>query len=421
MALTLDFNLHEKQRQVFVSPARFKVCSAGRRFGKSWLAAVKLITKALNSPHVNAKVWYIAPTFSQAEDIMWDILLEVGKDVIVNKWKNKLTVEVANGVRITLKGADKPDSLVGSGLWYCVLDEFADMKPEVWEQSIRPALADHKGGALFIGTPEGLNHFYELWKMGQDPERTQWESWQFNSIDNPIIGEEELMEAARDMSKEMFQQEFEASFTSGGGSDLKQSDIIYLPQSPMQGRIYIAVDPAGFGGKDVLNKSKLKKLDEHAIAVCEVSESGWFVKDMIHGRWGIRETSLQIVRAVQRYRPAGVGIEGGALRNALGPYLEDQMKRLQVYFTPTNLTHGGNKKQDRIMWALQGRLQNGRLFFKEDAPWIRAVTEQMDQFPNPMAHDDLLDALAYIDQLAGVAYNIDSIAVDEENYDDIYY
>jgi predicted phage terminase large subunit-like protein len=352
---------------------------------------------------------------------MWDILLTVGKDVIVKAWKNKLTVQLANGAKIVLKGADKPDTLVGSGLWYCVMDEFADQKPEVWEQSIRPALADHKGGALFIGTPEGLNHFYDLWKMGQDPERTQWASFQFNSIDNPIIGEEELTEAAKDMSQEMFEQEFQASFTSGGGTHLRRDDLKEVSGSPAPGQIYIAIDPAGFGGKEAISKSKLKKLDEHAIAIVEVSTAGWYIHDILHGRWDIRETSLKIVKAVQRYRPVSVGIEGGALKNALGPYLEDQMNRLRVYFTPERLTHGGNKKEDRIIWALQGRLENGRLFARKDAPFLKHLYEQMNQFPSPMAHDDLIDALAYIDQLAEVPYNIDTIGVEEQDWDNVYY
>ena len=418
--MNLNFNLHDKQREVYESEARFKVCAAGRRFGKSYLATVTLLLAALTAPRKSAKVWYIAPTYGQAEDILWQMLKEIAGDLIVREWKNKLTVELVNGQQITLKGADKPDTLVGSGLWHVVLDEFADMKPEVWEQSIRPALADHKGTALFIGTPEGLNHFYEVWLQGNNPEFTEWESFQYNSVDNPIIDEDELKEAAMVMTKELFEQEFEASFTSGGGGDLCTSDIIYLPSSPEPGQIVMTVDPAGFGSTAGLTKSKLAKLDETAIAVAEISSAGWFYHEVIHGRWEVRETSLQIIRAYQKYQPSKVGIEKGVLKNAVMPYLNDQQRRLHTYFTPEPLTHGGKKKTDRIMWSLQGRLQNGRIMFKENMPWNKYIEQQMNDFPNPMAHDDGIDAMAYTDQLAKASYDFASLILDSEDYDKVY-
>ncbi len=421
MPFSLNFNLHAKQRMVFSDPARFKVCAAGRRFGKSYLAVIMLLTAAMTAPDKLAKVWYIAPTYGQAKDIMWDMLITLGEDVIVKKWHNDLTVELFNGIKIALKGSDKPDTLVGSGLWYVVLDEFADMKPEVWEQSIRPALADHKGGALFIGTPEGLNHFYEVYKLGLDPRMTQWSSFQFNSIDNPIIEEGELQEAAQVMTKEMFQQEFEASFAAAGGGDLKPSDIIWTPQSPEAGNLIMTVDPAGYGDNKGKSKSKFAKLDETAITIAEVSTSGWFVKDIIHGRWQIRETSLQIVRAAQKYRPQRVGIEKGALKNAIMPYISDQQARLRTFFKIWPLSHGGKNKVDRIMWGLQGRLENGRIMMAEDQPWTKALTQQMNDFPNPLAHDDLIDSLAYVDQLAKTIYNESIITNDDEDWDSIYF
>lgn len=419
--MDLNFSLHEKQLEVYSSNARFKVVAAGRRFGKSYLATVTLLLAALSAPMKSAKVWYVAPTYGQAEDIMWDMLFEIAGDLIVDKWKNKLTVELVNGQKITLKGADKPDTLVGSGLWHVVLDEFADMKPEVWEQSIRPALADHKGSALFIGTPEGLNHFYEVWLQGNNPEFTEWESFSYRSLDNPIIDEGELKEAAMVMTKELFEQEFEASFAAAGGGDLMTSDIIYLPNNPTPGQIVMTVDPAGFGSTKGLTKSRLSKLDETSISICEVSTDGWFFHDVIHGRWEIRETSLQIVRAAQKYRPAKVGIEKGALKNAIIPYISDQQRRLHTYFNIEPLSHGGKAKVDRIMWSLQGRLQNGRIMLKEGQPWNKAVEQQMRDFPNPMAHDDLIDSMAYVDQIATTAYDFAAMVTDDVDWDLVYH
>lgn len=112
-----------------------------------------------------------------------------------------------------------------------------------------------------------------------------------------------------------------------------------------------------------------------------------------------------------------LGIEKGALRMALTPYLEDEMRRFNRYFPVWDLTASGQKKEskaDRIRWGLEGRLEKGRLFLndKEDVHnfWQRKLIEQGNDFPSPLSHDDLLDSLAYIDQLAIVDYgNYDSV------------
>ena len=179
----------------------------------------------------------------------------------------------------------------------------------------------------------------------------------------------------------------------------------------------MAVDPAGLGKRDGLVKSALNRLHECAVAVLEVSPSGWFVHDIISGRWDIRETALRIIKAARDYRPAAVGIEKGSLSNAIQPYLEDEMRRLNVFPSVVPVTHGGQKKQERITWALQGRFEKGRIKLKE-GPWNRKFVDQLLDFPNPMAHDDLLDALAYIDQVATTNYvQSDDIVVDYQPLD----
>jgi len=420
---TLNFNLHKKQQDIFLSKARFKVVAAGRRGGKSYLSAVILLIEALKDTNEfginlkNKETWYVAPTYGQAKDIMWNLLKDIGQDVIESALENTATLKLLNGRTIKLKGSDRPDTLRGVSLAYVVMDEYAFMKPEVWDLIINPALADTKGSALFIGTPEGKNHFYDLWLSASSLRG--WESFHFNSLDNPIIDPAELDIARERMSKEAFRQEFEASFEAAGGGAFKESDFLYMDASPEPGNVYITVDPAGYGEGDGMVKSKMKKLDETAISVVEVSSAGWFVLDIIHGRWGIRETSLQIIKAAAKYHPAALGVENGALKNAIMPYLEDQMRRLGTYPNIVPLTHGGKKKQDRITWALQGRFQNGRIFFKKGASWTKDLTNQLLDFPNPMVHDDLIDSLAYIDQISNAIYDHGFIEEEWEPTDDI--
>jgi len=420
----LDFRLHTKQQEVFFSPARFKVCAAGRRGGKTFLAAVTLIIEALKNETSWGKrlgpanaVWYIAPTYSQAKDIMWATLKELAGPVAKQIKEKDLTIIMPNDRMIVLKGSDREDTLRGISLSYVVLDEYADMKPDVFDVIISPALSDCMGGALFIGTPKGKNHFFDMWVSADREDLLDWESFHFCSIDNPMIPRSEIENARLRMTAEGFAQEYEAKFSSGGAGGFKSEQFIVLDALPggQVGTRFIAVDPNGFKDVDGLKKSKLRKLDETAIAVVEIRIDGWYVLDMIHGRWGVRETSLQIVKAAQRYRPAIVGIEN---LDAIRPYMEDQMRRLNVYPVLQPLKHMGQRKVDRIMWALQGRFENGRIKFIK-GPWNQHLIDQLLDFPSPLTHDDLPDALAYIDQLGHTVFNEETIMDDWEPMDEI--
>ena len=162
---TINVQLHAKQLEVFNSTARFPVVAAGRRFGKTRLAAWKLLIWGLQNNNTEELVFYVAPTFQQAKDVIWTTLKELGRDVISSAHENTGVLTLSNGTRIALKGSDRHDTLRGVGLAGCVIDEYADMKPMVFEQIIRPALARAKAPCLFIGTPKGRNHFYDTLTM----------------------------------------------------------------------------------------------------------------------------------------------------------------------------------------------------------------------------------------------------------------
>ena len=151
---------------------------------------------------------------------------------------------------------------------------------------------------------------------------------------------------------------------------------------------------------------KSKKLDATAIAIVKANTDGWWVADIVYGRWDIKKTARKIFEAVSHYQPVAVGIEKGALRNAVMPYLTDLMKSGNRFFRVEELTHGNKKKVDRVVWALQGRFEHNKIELSE-GEWNAEFMDQLFQFPNPLVHDDLVDALAYIDQLAKVSYYID--------------
>jgi hypothetical protein len=218
MALQSHLSLHTKQMEVYRSQSRYRVVVAGRRWGKTALSRVLIIKKAQKKKQ---KIWYVAPTYKMAKQIMWVDLM----DAIPRKWIRKinetsLTITLINGTRIELKGADKPDSLRGVGIHFLVLDEFQDMAEEVWTLVLRPTLADTGGHAIFIGTPKAYNYLYELYKKGQDPKLqrlNEWMSWQFPTITSPFIPLSEIEAAKKDMDEKSFRQEFEASFETMSG------------------------------------------------------------------------------------------------------------------------------------------------------------------------------------------------------------
>jgi hypothetical protein len=210
--------LHEKQMEVFKTRSRFKVVVAGRRWGKTQLAKTAMIKYAKVS---NRLIWYVAPSYRMAKQIMWpELLAAIPKQWIAKINETTMTVRLVNETRIELKGADNPDSLRGVGIHFLVMDEVQDISPEAWSKVLRPTLASTGGHALFIGTPKAYNFLYDLYALGQKPENVEsgkWISWQFPTMTSPFIPPEEIQAAMEDMDEKSFNQEFNASFETMSG------------------------------------------------------------------------------------------------------------------------------------------------------------------------------------------------------------
>ena len=149
--------LSQAQKNIAHTDKRFKVLISGRRFGKTHLA-IRELCKAASTP--NQKVWYIAPSYRMAKQIVWE---QLKKKLIHLKWAKKinesgLDIWLVNGSHISLKGADNEDSLRGVGLNFIVLDEFADISQKAWQEVLRPTLSDTGGKALFCGTQQDIGN-----------------------------------------------------------------------------------------------------------------------------------------------------------------------------------------------------------------------------------------------------------------------
>jgi hypothetical protein len=200
--------LKPPQLQVFLSPHRFRLLAAGRRFGKTFLAQTELLRAAWGKGRI---AWYVAPTYKQAKRIAWNPLKELTKPYWAAKPnETDLRIELAGGGTIALRGADAYDSLRGEGLDFVVLDEFASMAPAAWYGVLRPMLADRLGQALFIGTPQGFNHFYDLYTAAES--QPDWATFHYTTEQGGNVAAEELARAAREMDERLYRQEFRASF-----------------------------------------------------------------------------------------------------------------------------------------------------------------------------------------------------------------
>ena len=416
----MDVTLHESQSIVHVDPHLYKVVAAGRRFGKSYLAAVELYIEAAKTTKIrsdgseidliNEVVYYIGPTFKQARENLWNVMMELGQGLIAGVRQNEGEIRLTNGRLIRFKGADDPDSLRGVGLSYVVMDEYAFMKPSVWEFIILPALARAEGGALFIGTPAGKNHFYQMWTAataGLDPSSGKpsksWAAFQFHSKDNPYLTAfaiQALMDATGDEAQA---QELEASFEATGGKVFTY-DQFPTVECPFKGEYVLACDLAGFSSPEGKGKTK-KVLDDHALAVVKVHEKGYHVERIYHGRWDVRECAARIMKAYRKHNVVKMGIEVGMAKTAVEGFVQELQYEQNTYFEIHELKHMNNAKEDRIKWALQGRADKGQITLESDQDleekWIGKFLGQAVDFPNKLAHDDLLDAVAYaVDQLA---------------------
>lgn len=169
-----------------------------------------LITRALATSKKDARYAYIAPYYGQAKAVAWDYLKRYSLQVAAKFSESELSVELKNGSRIRLFGADNPDALRGMYLDGVVMDEFADMRPSLWGEIIRPLLSDRKGWAVFIGTPKGRNVFWDIYDKAKSD--ADWLSLTLKASETGLIDAEELADARKSMTEAQYEQEFECSF-----------------------------------------------------------------------------------------------------------------------------------------------------------------------------------------------------------------
>lgn len=216
--------LHEAQKSIALDPHRFRVVNCGRRFGKTYLSIDQMKARAAIA---NSRIAYIAPTFQQARDICWAQLKRDTEQAAQSINESRLEITLVNGSQIFLRGWEAVETLRGQNFHLLVIDEIASMRNfwEAWREVLRPTLTDFKGEAIFISTPKGFNHFYELYNMENDPEKgSEYKSFHYTTYDNPHMPKEEVDAAKRELTEDAFAQEYLADFRKTEGLVYKEFD-----------------------------------------------------------------------------------------------------------------------------------------------------------------------------------------------------
>ena len=243
----MQVRLHETQLQVAQDTHRFRVICAGRRWGKSVLSQLTVLKWATENI---GSYWIVSPTYRQGKQIHWRGL----QKIIPRQWVEKkneveLSITLKNGSVIELKGAENPDALRGVKLRGLVVDEIASIRnwEWLWSEVLRATLTDYEAPVLFISTPKGYNHFFELFEQGQNTtESSSYKSWKFTSYDNPYIKKEEIDNAKKELTEDTFYQEYMADFRKYTGLVYKEFQrevhVIEPFDIPKEWSIYRGID-----------------------------------------------------------------------------------------------------------------------------------------------------------------------------------
>ncbi len=369
--------MHHKQANIYLHPSRFKVISAGRRFGKTMLAARKLTECAVKGK----QSFWVAPTYQIAE-IGWNAMLKMAAQIDGAKFnKADKVVSIGSGW-VKVRSADSEGGLRGEGLDYLIMDEAAHIRnlKDVWEQELRPSLADRQGGAMFISTPKGYNYFFELWKQAEtDPA---WHSWQVPSWDNPYLAAEEIEAARRSLPGLVFRQEFGAEFVQLAGAMFRREyfQIIEPAEVPYLKNTVRFWDLA----------ASTKTLADYT-AGCKLGmdeDGNIYVTDMVHARY----EWPQLVRV---FKTTATN-DGGAVTQGIET-TGTQRGFLDLMLAEPTLAglaiQGYTPDKDKITRAqpLLARAEQGKVKVVRSG-WTNDFIDELCAFEPDCDHDDQVDA-----------------------------
>ena len=385
--------LHEGQQKVRDSEARWKILCAGRRFGKTRLGVQMCLEVALKG----GRAWWVAPTFSIARVGWRDIAASAKsfpREIEPNVSLANMQIDLPNGGSIAVRSADNPQRLRGEGLDFLVMDEAAFVKPEVWQEVLRPTLTERKGSALFISTPIGRNNwFYDLWEVAEDAEN--WERFRFSTTDNPMIDPEEVEAARKEVGSIVFAQEYLAEFVDAGQGMLRPEWLNYFVMVPdeagnikcvVEGSEYYLKALKKFGVVDLATTTN-KDSDYTVITSFAVTpDNRLLVIDMQRQKLEGPDIIPAIKRSIDKNKLEYVGIERQGFQTTIIQMAQRSGIRVKDL----------KSDKDKVTRALplSARMESGDVFLLRDTHWLPEMEREIMTFPAG-AHDDIIDTLSY--------------------------
>lgn len=239
---------HPNQIGVLESKARFRTLAAGRRFGKTKVGARIIAQRARKPDSMN---WWIANSYRNVRRGYKEVVRQIPPSMLAKpapvSTSTDLILTFKNGASIEFYSAGNPEALAGEGVDFVVMDEGGLIEDRVWNQLVRPTLADNLGDALLISTPRGHNWFYKMWLRGNEG-KTGYESWQFSQTDNPYIDPAETEALREELPEIFYRQEILAEFLAGGssifGTALAREETVAAGLARPYGHIYVGIDLA---------------------------------------------------------------------------------------------------------------------------------------------------------------------------------
>jgi predicted phage terminase large subunit-like protein len=389
-------DLHEGQKEVAMDQSRFKVLSAGRRWGKTRLGVWLCLSKAWQG----GRTWWIAPTYAMALE-GWKDLRNIGVEYGTTIKESEKTIITPTGGSVSIRSADNPDRLRGAGLDYVVLDEFAFMKESTWAEVVRPTLTERQGGALFISTPRGFNHFEKIYHQAED--LNDWNRWLLPTSTNPHVPKSELQIARKEIGSYLFSQEYEAKFVELSGGMFQQDwfkrftmedTTVLNDEGFYEERTYIVTEDERVNDSSIrkiatvdLATSTKEQADFTVVTITGVTPKGKvLVYEVYRKRLEAPDIIPVLKRYLDKYNLDYIGIEKAGFQLAL-----IQIARREGL--PVKELKADRDKVSRAM-PLSARMEGGQVYFLSSGLWFDDLQRELLQFPEG-EHDDQVDSLAY--------------------------
>jgi len=404
--IKLDYTPRTWQRECHLKKQRFSVYALHRRSGKTELAIMELIDKAMKTDKELAMFVYVAPFLRQAKAIAWARLKQkiepMRRTSVIEINEGELSVRFKhNGAIIRLFGGDNPDAMRGLRLDGIVMDEVAQLKNELWTDIVQPALSDRLGWSIFIGTPSGINLFSELYYKAID--ESDWTAARYTVYDTDSLHPNEVTRLKRDMSETSFAREYLCDFSAQGDDQLialadteDAAKRVYQSDHVKLFPVILGIDPARFG-------------DDRSVVFRRQGKQAF--KPVVYRGIDNMELAARVANLIEEHNPDAVFCDAGA-----GSGVIDRLRQLS--YDVIEVPFGGKalKQQQYInrrseMWWLMkewieegGAIPNDIALKQELATPIywydnvgRRVLESKDQIKKRLqgaGSPDLADALA---------------------------